>query len=304
MESEPTDQHEDDIPLPTKPGRKPQARGNIGPGKLYPSLAEFDAAIKAHDAEKAVYKVAMADREKRLKQLRDRKRAPRDQSGRHPSGAKNRKKADAAQKDQARDARVREWHKRQEASRSAQQTLAAKARAAGKSPPPHFVTGEQRRAEEMELLGDRYVDNWQRVRVTASSELHGRCGQIIQRAQLCTEDKHHWKVTGRPQVDPSGNVVLSEEQFHWVLLDDENSEDGKDGEDSDDGGFDAERLVRLSPYDVEPWPRAPLMPSCSSRDTNATPGQHVLVHEEHSTLHATVTMFNPVIARYGDRGGT
>ena len=44
----------DDLPLPTKPRPKPQARGNIGSGKPYVDLAAFAADLAAWNSDAGI----------------------------------------------------------------------------------------------------------------------------------------------------------------------------------------------------------------------------------------------------------
>ena len=252
-EDENTSSAEDERPTEDEPPKlrtKPQAR-NVGRGKLYPDEAAFRADLEAWIGEQATHKVRMQEREKKLKQLREKRRVrePRDRSGRQqPSGAANRKKRAADEKQEFRDIRLREWRTRYNAGRAVRDAAAVKARNAAL--PPLFVRGEMRRIEEMALLGDMFVDNGQHVRVTASGELNGRVGIVLQRAQLCKEDKDRWQVISWPEADSSGKLMLDASQYHCLLLDCERGE-----LDSDNGDQLHEHTVQLSPYDVQPWPR-------------------------------------------------
>ena len=83
-----------------------------------------------------------------------------------------------------------------------------------------------RTREEKRLLGDNFVHEGQRVRVIEG--LHaGCCGVVLERAVL-------WEC-GR-----AVTAVVEPEHHHDVLLD----------EDEDEAG-----PRRISPYQVEPWPR-------------------------------------------------
>lgn len=65
-----------DIPPPLR--RKPQARGNIGAGKLYADQAAFDADIEKFNQEQAERRGIMKQRERALDRQRDRSTRQRD----------------------------------------------------------------------------------------------------------------------------------------------------------------------------------------------------------------------------------
>jgi hypothetical protein len=74
---------EDEVPpLPPKLRRKPQAKGNVGEGKLYADKAEFDADVELWEQEQQVRQEQVKERERAQGQLRERGREKRDRSSR------------------------------------------------------------------------------------------------------------------------------------------------------------------------------------------------------------------------------
>ena len=137
----------------------------------------------------------------------------RDRSSRQqPSGAQNRKhgEAEAVRRDKNRRRNVINYH-RQAAQRKAKVPLGTR----------HLTRLE----EERRLLGEQFVFEGQRVRVTEGQ--HAGClGVVLERAVL-------WDGS-------TVAAIVESAHHHSVLLD----------EDEDEAG-----PRRLSPYIVEPWPR-------------------------------------------------
>lgn len=219
-------------PLPPKVP-KPQSRGNIGPGKLYKDQAAFELAIDTWKRQKEERAVLVRRREQAMKQAREKRH---DRSGReqqHLSGAAKRQKANTAvSASQNRERNRTHYYQRIRAAREK-----------GCSDGDWFISGFNRWRAEKELLGKRFVEEGQRVRVVSAGALNGRCGTIIKRAQVCGEDAQHQNVTTWPEKDASGRLKLDKlDQCHHVLLD-----PGCDG--------DVGQRVELSPRQVEAWPR-------------------------------------------------
>ena len=262
------------IEKPERMRKKPLER-QVGVGKKYASRAEYEADLDKWHAEHDARAVQMQEYNRQQDRLRDR-------SGRkQKSGAQHRRESAELQKQDARQGRAREWHERQERSRKAMDSLAEKARALG--PPPCFVRHD-RYAAEKALLGERFVHEWQRVRVVdpARPELHGRCGSVVIRARLCEEDEHGHVVSEPPRLD--GRLVLNEKHRHVVLLDDDDGNQWGDCQDESlpykyPESIPEDHVFKLSPYEVEPWPQI---------------GQQVLMYgnEEFDEYTGTVIQFN------------
>ena len=238
--------------------------------RLYANDAELQAARELHAQEKvqhqADYKAWRAQEEKH-----------RDRSGRqHASGAARRRAKPGPAQAQADN---RGERTRTNYTRYVEEARAAAFAAGWGRGGCCILDSELARLDaERELLGELFVDDGQRVRVTASGYLHGRCGTVVSRAELCEVDAG-LRVTSRPAANAAGRYELPEGRRHLVRLDvidgsDDESETMLDADGSSDGGSsdgggsgsdssDGGLLIRLPPHEVEPWPRI---------------GQRVLMH--------------------------
>ena len=277
----------DDVPpLPSPMRRKPNKR-MVGTGKAYTSTAEFEADLARWNEEHAARQLRVKQRDRHLEQQRD--RSGRQQDRQQLSGAQHRRQYDQGLSQAEADSRQRERSRARYYKRAEQ--LKQKAAASSTHRPALIWYGKHRRDAEMELLGERFVDDGQRVRITASGYLHGRCGTVVSRALLCEEDAQKDQVTSRPPKNAAGRYELPEGRRHLVRLDVIDGSDDEDGDDgtmldtdgsSNDGGSsssggssdsesdsDGGLLLRLAPHEVEPWPRIGqrvLMPSVAGDD--------------------------------------
>ena len=117
--------------------------------------------------------------------------------GQQKSGAQNRKES----------ARTIQRQKNQERNRQ-QYERTKQARRKGKATGGHcFKVADERLETEQKLLGGKFVDVGQRVRVISAHLLAGRCGMVITRAHLRDEDEHGYLVNP-PALDAAGAAAI------------------------------------------------------------------------------------------------
>ena len=162
--------------LPTKL-YKPQRRGNIGPGKAYHDEAAFLGAVAAYKVEKAERKQSAAMQDHKTAQHRARDEKRKGSRPPQPSGSANREKYEYPSEADTRQ--------RESKERYARHVKIAHARQ------PNYLTGckgEPRWLAETALLGARFADDGQRVRVvSAESDANGCVGTVMCRAILYHE---------------------------------------------------------------------------------------------------------------------
>lgn len=96
-------------PEPPKLRPKPQKRGNVGAGRRYADVAEFDADVAAWEQEREERRALMKERERALDRLRDRSGRQRDGEGETDGERRVRQRHETAGAD--------ERHAEQEAAR-------------------------------------------------------------------------------------------------------------------------------------------------------------------------------------------